>query len=246
MFNFLKKHPTLNSFGFLHTDIHAHWLPGIDDGSPDMETSLGLLRELQDLGYRHLWASPHIMADFYQNTPAIVRDKLAEVRAAAAEAGLELELNAAAEYLLDEGFAAKLAAGDMLTLPGNRLLVELGFVSAPPMLDQLLFQIQTKGYRILLAHPERYLYLKDDFAQYEKLRERGIEFQLNLLSFTGYYGDPIRENAYRLLKAGLADYLGTDLHHERHLARLQAGLEDRAMARALLGHEWKNKELRHV
>jgi tyrosine-protein phosphatase YwqE len=243
MLQFFRKQPTLDSYAFLGVDMHAHWLPGIDDGAPDLATSLQLLRQLQDLGYRELWATPHVMADLYPNTPAIIHEKLAEVREAAHAAGLDLALHAAAEYLLDEGFADKLNKGELLTLPGKKVLVELSFVSAPPHLEEVLFQLQAAGYGIILAHPERYLYLRDDFARYEKLHRRGLAFQLNLLSLTGYYGEPIRENAQRLLKAGLVDYLGTDMHHERHLNGLAAVLRDRKLSRLLLSQDWKNRSI---
>jgi tyrosine-protein phosphatase YwqE len=243
MFNLFKKTAPLGNFAFLNTDMHSHLLPGIDDGAKDMDESLELISKLSAMGYKHLITTPHIMADLYPNTPAIITEKLKEVRKAISNAGIDITLNAAAEYLMDEGFEPLLEEGELLTLPGKRVLVEMSFISAPPKLEQYLFRLQTKGYRPLLAHPERYLFFRDDFNRYSELKERGCEFQLNLLSLTGYYGKPTRENAVALLKADMIDYLGTDLHHERHAEMLSGALEDRGIAKALKGKTFKNQLL---
>ncbi|MEQ8703237.1 MAG: CpsB/CapC family capsule biosynthesis tyrosine phosphatase [Phaeodactylibacter sp.] len=243
MFNLFKKTPPLGNFAFLGTDMHAHLLPGIDDGAKDIEDSLSLITQLQQMGYRHLITTPHIMADLYPNTPSIIRGKLEEVRKAIAAAGIDITIDAAAEYLMDEGFEPLLEEGELLTLPGNRVLVEMSFISAPPKLEQYLFRLQTKGYRPLLAHPERYLFFHDNFKKYHELKERGCEFQLNTLSLTGYYGKPTRENAVALLKAGLIDYLGTDLHHDRHADHLRAALESSSIAKLLTSNTFKNQQL---
>ncbi len=173
------------------------------------------------------------MADMYPNTPEIIGEKLAEVRAAMKDVGLNIPIDAAAEYLMDEAFGEKIKAGSLLTLPGNRVLVEMSFVSAPPNLGQHIFQLQTKGYKVLLAHPERYLFFRDNFKKYKELKDRGVEFQLNLLSLVGYYGKPTQDNAKALLKAGMIDYLGSDLHHERHADNLERLLADRKLNRLL-------------
>ena len=223
--------------------MHAHWLPGIDDGAETMEQSLAMIRRLGELGYRKLIATPHVMADLYPNTSATIRGKLEEVRAAAREAGIDTELDAAAEYLLDEGFAAKIKSGELLTLPGRRVLVELSFIAPPPNLDQTLFQLQTAGYRPILAHPERYLYYHTRFAAYEELHSRGIVLQVNLLSLTGYYGSSIQKIAQRLIKKNLVDFIGTDAHHDRHLDALSEALRERPVAKAIEGREWGNAAL---
>ena len=248
MFNFFKKSPPLQSFASLGLDLHSHLLPGIADGAKTVEDSLGLIRRLQAMGFERFITTPHVMSDLYPNTPAIIKEKLGEVRAAAAREGLKEEIAAAAEYLLDEAFGEKIANDELLTLPGKRVLVEMSFVSAPPNLDQYIFKLQTKGYKVILAHPERYLFLRDNEDRVESLKSRGVEFQLNLLSLIGYYGKPIQEHAERLLKAGLVDYLATDLHHERHAANLQQMLTDRKLAKLLnpyLG-QFRNRELMAV
>jgi len=233
IFSFLKSTPVLRSLSFLEADLHAHWLPGLDDGAQDLEQSLALLRGLAALGYRRLWATPHVMADLYPNTPAQIKEKLAVVQAAARAEGLDLELGAAAEYLMDEAFGEKITTDDLLTLPGKRVLVEMSFISPPPQLDNYIFQLQTKGYKVILAHPERYMFYHDDYGRYRQFVDRGCALQLNLLSLTGYYGKGIRDVAHKLLKEGLVSYLGTDIHHMRHMQQLDKLLQERAVNKLL-------------
>ncbi len=216
--------------------MHSHLLPGIDDGAKNMEDSLALIRKLQGLGYKKLYTTPHVMADLYPNTPEIILGKLEELRAALKAAQIDIEIGAAAEYLMDEAFGEKIKKGNLLTLPGNRVLVEMSFVSPPPNLDQYIFQLQTKGYKVIIAHPERYLFYRDQFDKYISFKERGCELQLNLLSLIGYYGKPTQDTARKLLKAGLVDYLGTDLHHIRHAENLEELLQDKSVGKILEKH----------
>ena len=232
-FDLFKKQPTLDSLAPLRVDMHSHLLPGIDDGAQTMEDSLELIKRMADLGYTELWTTPHVMADLYPNSTQTILGKLEDVRAALRSHGIRIPINAAAEYLLDEGFAAKIEQDDLLTLPGKRVLVEMSFVSATPLLDQYVFQLQTKGYKVILAHPERYLYYRNKRDEYERLHARGVDFQVNLLSLSGHYGTPTYENALFLLENGMVDYFGTDLHHATHADKLAALTEDKRSSRLL-------------
>lgn len=223
--------------------MHSHLIPGIDDGAPDLETSLTLIKAMHAMGFRRLITTPHIMADLYPNTPAIINSGLDRVRRAVNKAGIDVQIDAAAEYLLDEGFAEKMEQGNLLTMGDRYVLVELSFVSAPPNLYELLFQLQTKGYRPILAHPERYGYLGRDMKAFEQLIDRGCLLQVNLGSLAGYYGRDIRQVAINLLKAGLIALAGSDLHHDRHRQMLSQLLQDRKVARYLKDYAWQNATL---
>ena len=220
--------------------MHAHWLPGLDDGAETMEDSLNLIRELVGMGYRKLIATPHVMADLYPNTSATIRQRLEEVRTAVNAAGIQVELDAAAEYLMDEGFEQRLQKNDILTLPGNHVLVEFSFVAPPPTRDALFFQLLSKGYVPVLAHPERYRFYHRQFEEYRNLAARGIKLQVNLLSLLGYYGNSIREVAEQLIAENLVDILGTDAHHERHLESLQELSQSRKFGASIPRRTWKN------
>lgn len=242
MIRFFQKTPT--DLSFLHTDVHSHILPGIDDGAPDIDTSLELIRGLQALGYRRLVATPHVMADFYPNTYDTIEAALQQVQKAVRKAKLDVRIEAGAEYHIDEQFLQLVEArAPLRTLPGNRVLVELSMVGEPPGWEATLFKLQTLGYKPVLAHPERYLYLRPEIERLESLRERGIELQVNLLSLDGYYGIPIKQFAHQLFKKELVDLVGSDCHHAQHLERLQALLHASRTMRMLEKATLLNQEL---
>lgn len=244
MFSFFKKQPKITTdFSVLKTDMHSHLIPGIDDGAPDVETSVKLIRALRDMGFRKLITTPHVMADLYPNTSEIIKEGLIEVRKALELEDIDIEIDVAAEYLMDEAFGEKIEQGNLLTLPGYRVLVEMSFVSPAPNLDNYLFQLQLKGYRPVMAHPERYVYLKSDLKNYARLKEQGCSLQVNLLSLLGYYGSQVKDTAWKLLKYKMVDYLGTDLHHAQHIAQLKKVLEMPKLARLLKEYEFANATL---
>lgn len=224
MFSFFRKNKEVQKVDFsgIATDMHSHLLPGIDDGSPDVETSLMLIKGMMQLGYKKFITTPHIMQDMYRNTPATINNAYTQLQEALAAEKLEVNIRPAAEYLLDDNFDALLEKGEpLLTLKDNLVLVEFSFVSPPINAQEKLFQMQMKGYRPVLAHPERYNYLLKNREFYETLKNAGCLFQLNLLSLTGYYGKPTVDLANYLLGKDYIDLVGTDLHHDRHLAALQ-------------------------
>ena len=205
----------------LGADMHSHLLPGLDDGAETLEHSLDLLRALRELGYRKLIMTPHIMGDFYKNTPESIRAALKLLRDAAAEAGLgDVELECAAEYYLDEFLGRKLADGtEMLTFGGDKryLLFETSYMNEPLNLFETIFELRALGYTPVLAHPERYTYLYGRFAEIEKLRrDHGVLLQINLNSLAGYYSPAAKKVAEQLIDGGLVDFVGTDTHHLRH------------------------------
>ena len=214
----LAGSPTLAALG---TDMHSHLLPGLDDGAETVEHSLDLLRALRELGYRKLIMTPHIMGDFYKNTPEGIRAALQQLREAAAEAGLDdVALDCAAEYYLDEFLGRKLADGtEMLTFGGDKryLLFETSYMNEPLNLFEIIFELKAQGYTPVLAHPERYTYFYGRFAEVEALRrDYGVLLQVNLNSLAGYYSPAAKKVAEQLVDNGLVDFVGTDTHHLRH------------------------------
>lgn len=202
-------------------DIHSHFIPGIDDGAQSVQDSLAMIREFKKFGYTHLYATPHVMWDSYQNTPEIILDGLGIVKKACEEEGIAIELNAAAEYFIDEHFIDMLEKGEpLLTLPGRRLLVELPYTTPLMNTHESLFHIIEKGYRPVLAHPERYTYYHSDPTVYQRFADQGCELQINALSFTRQYGEGVRKTAEWLLSHKLITYVGTDAHRIEHLQRM--------------------------
>lgn len=225
IFNLFRKTPSGGKVGFI-VDMHSHLLPGVDDGAPDTEKSLDLIRSLQSFGYRKLITTPHIYSELYPNSPETLKPAYHLLETAMQEAGMDIPIRFAAEYFLDDHVDNLLRSGErLLTIHDNLVLVETSFVQAPLDLDRRLFDLQVAGYKPILAHPERYPYLHADKQKYHELRERGILLQVNLLSLTGYYGKPMAEVARYLIKNELVDLVGTDAHHERHTAALQKGAD---------------------
>jgi len=239
---------TARPLAALGADMHSHLLPGLDDGAETLAHSLDLLRELRTMGFGKLVMTPHIMGDFYKNTPEGIRSALTQLRAAAAEAGLaDVQLECAAEYYLDEWLGRKLADGtELLTFGGERrfLLIETSYLNEPLNLNGTLFDLQAAGYRPVLAHPERYVYFYNRFAEIEKLRqENGILLQLNLNSLAGYYSPAARHVAEKLIDGGLVDFVGTDTHHLRHTAALATKTVKSAYFRKLMALPLLNNTL---
>ncbi|HEY9363170.1 MAG TPA: CpsB/CapC family capsule biosynthesis tyrosine phosphatase [Chitinophagaceae bacterium] len=230
MFLFKKKKPEFVDYSVLKTDIHSHLIPGIDDGSPDMETSIKLVKGLVELGYKKIYTTPHIMWDMYRNTREDIQERLIELRKALKESGVEVEIQAAAEYFIDENFSQLLEEKkQLLTIDKTMVLVEFSMANPPFELKEVLFEMQLQGYQPIIAHPERYIYLDHTKQFYEELKEYGCMFQLNLLSLGGYYGRSVQEFAFYLAKKEYYDLAGTDLHHARHLQ----ALNDKSIANSL-------------
>ena len=201
-------------FSFLKTDIHSHFIPGIDDGSPDMETTITLIKEMQKLGFSKVITSPHVMSDFYKNSSEIILSGLADIRAELKAQKISMEIDAIAEYYLDYDFEQKIGNERFLVFGSNYLLVELSFVEPPRNLFEIIFKLQLEGYKVVLAHPERYQYFQ--IKDYQDLLERGVLFQINLLSLIGYYSLQIRNKVEDLIQQNMVSFVGTDCHNIRH------------------------------
>lgn len=223
MLNIFKKKTVVEFEGFswLFQDIHSHILPGLDDGSPDVETSITLLKSLHSAGIKKFICTPHIISDMYRNTPETINAALAILKKAVSDEGLDVELRAAAEYMLDDHFLELIRREQrLLTLEGNYILTELPYYASPINLDEITFEILTNNYQPLMAHPERYHYYHKDYKAYERLKEMGYLLQVNLLSLIGYYGKDVAKAAQYIVKNNLASFVGSDLHHRNHLAAL--------------------------
>jgi tyrosine-protein phosphatase YwqE len=222
--NFFKKKllPLNNFFPEDFVDIHSHLLPGIDDGAKDLDDSIALIQKMSSYGIKHFITTPHILGDVYPNTPEIINSKLKLVQAELLKRNItDISLEAAAEYMIDEKFSEILEKDNFLALKDNLVLVEMSYYSPPINLYDVLFQFQLKGYKPILAHPERYFSYHKNFQSYYKLKNAGCLFQLNLLSLTEQYGKQVQKTAQKILKENLYDFVGTDVHHEGHLNLLE-------------------------
>lgn len=225
IFDLFKRKSTVLEpldLSWLEVDMHSHLIPGIDDGSKSMEESLSLIKRLSDFGLRKIITTPHIMSEYYKNTPEIIKMGLEDLKKSVRNEGIDIEIQAAAEYYLDEIFLEKIKEGEeVLTFGDNYILVETGFINRPQMLLETLFQLEMSGYKPVFAHPERYQYLINDKKLLEDLVDRSLIFQINMLSFTGFYSKPVKDFAEMLLERNLVRFLGTDCHNPRYLDGLE-------------------------
>lgn len=242
MFDFFKKakkEPGI-SFKYPGIDMHSHIIPGIDDGAQNLDESLVLARAFADLGFRKVITTPHIMADYYRNTREIIERGLDRLRLELQLREIDLEVEAAAEYYLDETFETKLETGNMLTMGDGFLLFEISFVNYPQNLTDIIKKIQDKGYKPILAHPERYPYLFESMDHYQRIKETGCYFQLNTISLTGYYGKASQKIGEELVDRMMIDFIGSDMHHPKHAAALKRSLTLPHLHKLLTDYQLQN------
>ena len=244
MFSFLKKKEVRPDLSFIGVDMHSHLLPGLDDGVQTMAESLACIKTLQNLGYRKLICTPHVISDMYQNDGKTILPKLKEVKAAWKENNIDIAIEAAAEYMVDIEME-KLIPGDdpLLTFGNNLILIEMSYVAPSPNSERVIFELRVKGLQPILAHPERYVFYHNDFENYERFMDLGCLLQMNLLSLSGYYGKQIKLVAEKLLKNKMVDLLGTDMHHQRHLTALIELATKKEFYKLVEGAEIKNEKL---
>lgn len=202
----------------LLVDMHSHLLPMLDDGSDSFEDSIHLLRQLQEMGYQKLIMTPHIMGDFFKNSPDTILPRLEELRKKAKENNIPIQLEAAAEYYLDEWFMQKLERNEkLLSFGDNYLLFELSYINESAYVNEAIFALKSLGYKPVLAHPERYVFWHGNTKAIKEIHERGVLLQVNINSLTGYYNKGAQRMAEELINLGIVQMLGSDCHGIRHI-----------------------------
>jgi tyrosine-protein phosphatase YwqE len=223
-------------------DMHSHLIPGIDDGAKTLDDSIELIKFMHGLGYHKLITTPHIMSDYFRNTPEIILSGLEAVREALKQHEIPVEIHAAAEYYIDDGFIRKLEEERLLTIGDNYLLVEVSYINPPDNIREILFRAQVLGYKPILAHPERYPFWYRSMNEYQSFRDMGVMLQINLNSLSGYYGPDAKRIAEKLIDHQMVDVLGSDLHHLKHAASLERTLYEKYLPKVLDGY-LLNREL---
>lgn len=209
--------PAVRDFLSVVTDIHSHLIPGIDDGVKSIAEAVEMVRGLSTLGFKRLITTPHIMSDFYKNTPEIIMEGLGKLRAAVKEANIDIKIDAAGEYYLDEVLLQKIQKDKLMCIHGKYLLFEISYINPPDNLLSVIFDMNVQNYIPVLAHPERYNFWFNKFDEYKKLKDAGALFQLNINSLTGYYGGSSKRIAEKMVDENMVDFIGSDLHGSRHL-----------------------------
>jgi tyrosine-protein phosphatase YwqE len=244
MFSLFKQKSEPVNLSFIGADMHSHLLPGLDDGLKTLEDSVMFIQELHSLGYSKLICTPHILNGVHDNTPQTILPALELVREELKKQAIPVELEAAAEYMVDHEFEQLLERNEpLLTFGKNYILIEMSYVAASPNIKNVIFQLKLAGLQPILAHPERYNYYHHNFEAYTDLKDRGCLFQVNFLSLSGYYGPHVKQTAEKLIEKGMIDFIGTDMHHENHLRALKDFIGHKSFKAIIKNVEFMNQTL---
>lgn len=242
MFGLFKSSKTNPDLSFIGVDMHSHLLPGLDDGLQTTDDTVAFIKELNQMGYEKFICTPHILSDVHPNSPQTILPRLEEVRNALAEQNVKVKIEAAAEYMIDHEFEQIIKRGDpLLTFSKKYILVEMSYLAPSPNFDQVIFDLRLLGLQPIVAHPERYNYYHHQFSQYKKMKDMGCWLQVNMLSLSGYYGKHIKKVAEQLIKEGMIDLIGTDMHHQNHLNAAKQLATDKNFYKILKDVPLKNR-----
>jgi protein-tyrosine phosphatase len=246
MFGLFKKKDQKKEITFdystLMVDMHSHVLPGIDDGAQNPQESIFLIKQMMDVGIKKIIATPHIMADYYRNTAETIGNALDILKAELVKENINIEVQAAAEHYFDETFEERVDEGKLMIMGDNYVLFEFSFISKPINAVPVIQKMRDMGLKPILAHPERYPYM--DLEQYKILHEWGVDFQLNTISLTGYYGIGAKKIAEELVDNQLVDFISSDMHHPRHAEAFKNALRTPYLEKLLFDYPLKNSLLR--
>lgn len=241
---FRRKYQPRPIFAPLGTDMHCHLIPKVDDGSKCVEESLECLNTLKAVGYNKVIITPHFQHPRFPNNEDDIVRRYNELRQKAGEAGVEIEIaGIGGEYRIDSGFAARLDNPRFLQVAGKYVLVEFSLHQQMMGSDELIFDLQMKGYEVILAHPERYPYLNVQGLRMEQLKNQGVYFQINVLSLGGFYGEEAKRKAYEMLEQGWVEFMGTDTHNTMYAQALSDLSRDRKVEKVLEKYTFLNNTL---
>lgn len=207
-------------------DLHAHILPGIDDGAENIEKSVELVRELASIGVTDVFATSHYVDETIYVSSARANIKLMkEVQKMVEMGGMNVRLHLGNEIYITPRILEYLKSGEISSLGGSSyVLVELPMSGEFPGYEDILLSLVQSGLHVVLAHPERYTSFQDDYELVLELHEMGVLFQSNIGSFAGQYGKSVFRLAKRLAKERMIFAMGSDIHHV-HPGLLAEGLK---------------------
>lgn len=245
MFDFLKKRKQAKTFEPLCTDIHCHLLPGVDDGSSNTKETISCLKALASVGFNKVHFTPHFQAR-YPNTEDDIQKRFAVLKKeilASGETGLPEIGVISGEYRFDVNFARVPGIDNVMTLPGKRLICEFSLHFNDYMPLDIFKDYIDRGYKLILAHPERYPYLNAHSIEVKKMRDLGVSLQVNILSLNNFYGESAMRKGFEYINKGMAEYLGTDTHNMRYIQALLDTAENKDVQNIMKNHKFKNSEI---
>jgi len=223
-------------------DIHSHLIPDIDDGVKNIESSIHIIEQLKELGFKKIITTPHIMSHRFANTQEIIHRGYSILKQELTKQSIDIELEVAAEYYYDEHFLELIEKNELMSFGENYILFELSYTVKPLALEQIVAKLLKAGYRPILAHPERYTYYRTE-KHYRQLKEMGLYFQINIISTEGFYGKGVKKAVEKIIDLGLVDFIGSDIHSQRYLDTFSASLQSKTYKKIMQKNSIKNDYL---
>lgn len=227
----------------LHTtDLHSHLIPSVDDGTKSLDQSVDILQQLQELGFKKVITTPHIMSHRFPNTQETIYAGYELLKNELVKQNISIELEVAAEYYYDEHFLELINKKDILTFGENYVLFELSYHVKPFGLEQTVSKLLEAGYKPVLAHPERYTYYSSE-SHYMYLKEMGLLFQINAISTQKFYGKKVNKAVEKIIDLGIVDFIGSDIHSQAYLDTFSKSLKSKIYSKIILNNQIKNDYL---
>jgi len=233
-FSFLQRNrkiPESASYSPFMVDMHAHILPALDNGPETIEESVALLQEMSKCGVRKVIATPHIMGDYYQNSVEDIYNAQKRLTSEIARRCISIDVTVAAEYYLDVSLLSILETDQpLLPIAEKYLLLETSIVGKPTFLEEAVRLVQQRNLIPVLAHPERYHYLQQDFDKVRYLHSCGVMFQMNLGSWESSH-TATRTLSESLVNEGLVSFVGSNVHNTRDWSYAREALRSKTFAK---------------
>lgn len=199
-------------------DMHCHILNNIDDGSRSFSQSIEMAKKASDLGYTKIFATPHYIKDSLEPNKEDINLKIDELNKTLLKEGINLLIYVGNEVYFTDDVLEVISDKKIYTLGNSKyVLIEFPLNGNIINLDNIMYSIIANGYIPIIAHPERYEFVKNDIESLKPLIEDGALLQINVASITGYYGKHAKKTVKKLLKNNMITFIGTDAHNENNI-----------------------------
>lgn len=196
-------------------DIHSHIIPNVDDGARSVEETFNILKEAQEAGFTDVILTSHFLLNYYEtNAQELIfwKEKLQEVLK---KQGTKINLHSGMEIYITNQMEELLENKKILTLANSRyMLIELPLATNVKYFDYVVYYLEAKGIKPIIAHPERYKCVQKDPDIVEEYIEKGCLIQCNYGSIVNLYGREAEKTIKTLLKKNQVHFLGSDVHRE--------------------------------
>lgn len=197
-------------------DIHSHIINEIDDGSRDFDESIAIAKKMEGIGYNTMVVTPHyVTGSKYICDNKSKQEKLDAISLELKKQNIEMKLLLGNEVFIDSDIVSLVKKKKIATMNGSKyILIELPVSRAMNDLFEILFEIRSKGYIPIIAHPERYTFLQENPSMTLKFLEMGCLFQGNMMNIVEKYGRHAKKLFLYMLKNNQYQILATDVHHQ--------------------------------